>query len=246
MCNKYVYEIAFLKLLDLIYYASQETLMTKTTFTAETRTLLGKKSKNLRQDGNIPANIMGRNVDSQAITIHRNQFIKLYQEVGDTGLVYLTVDGEKTERPLLVSQVDLNPVSGDVEHVVFKQVDLKEKITAEIPVEIVGEFDVAGAVLLTVHDAIEVEALPTDLPESFEVNVESLTEIGQAITFKDLKYDASKVELKVSEEELESPIVVVQELKEEEPEEEATETEAGAETPEAAPAAEEAKPEATE
>lgn len=220
--------------------------MTKITFSAEPRTILGKKSKQLRQAGKIPANIMGRDVESTAITVPATDFKKLYNEVGDTGLVYLSVAGEKAERPVLVSEVGFNPVSGDIMHVVLKQVNLKEKITAEIPVEVVGEFNLPGAVLLTVHPTIEVEALPTDLPESFEINVESLTEIGQAITFKDLKYDATKIELLVSEEELESPVVVVQELQEEVEETPEEAPEAGAEGAEGGAAAPEATTEASE
>lgn len=221
--------------------------MTKITFSAEPRTILGKKTKHLRLEGKIPANIMGRDVESQAISIQTKDFKKLYNEVGDTGLVYLSITGEKSERPVLVSEVGINPVTGEFLHVVLKQVNLKEKISAEIPVVVVGEFSVPDAVLLTVHPTIEVEALPTDLPESFEVNVEGLTEIGQAIAFKDLKYDASKIEILVSEEELDTPVVVVQELKEEVEETPEETPEAGAEGAEAEVAtSEEPKTEAAE
>jgi len=187
----------------------------KITFSAQSRTILGKKTKNLRKVGLVPANVMGHNIDSVPLTVDRQAFKKLYSKVGDTGLFYLELGDEKVDRPVLIDQVSFHPVTGDVVHVVMKQVDLKEKISAEIPVELVGEFDVKEATVLTVHPTIEVEALPTDLPEKFEVDISLFTEVGQSVLFKDLVFDRSKVELMVSEEELDTPVVLVQELKEE-------------------------------
>jgi hypothetical protein len=75
-------------------------------------------------------------------------------------------------------------------------------------------------VLVVVKDEIEVEALPADLPEKFEIDVSLLTEVGQMVTYADLKYDRSKVTLVLGEEGEEEPVVLVQEQREEEPEEE--------------------------
>ncbi len=209
----------------------------KSTFTAQPRTLMGKKSNALRRQGLVPANLMGNGVESVALTVGLNPFKRLYDEVGDTGLVYLTIEGEKQARPVLVDQVAPNPVTGVAQHVVFKQVDLKEKITAEIPVELVGEFGVKDAVLITIHTSIEVEALPTDFPENFTIDISQLTEVGQAVTFNQLDFDRSKVTLMVNEEELDTPVVSVQPQQAEVVEEVA---EAGAEgaAAEAAPDAE--------
>lgn len=212
----------------------------KINFKAVPRTLVGKKVKKLRSQGQVPANIMGHSIESVPISVGSTQFVRLYNQVGDSGLFYLEVEGETEARPVLVDQVDSDPLSGLPQHVVFRQVNLKEKVTAEIPVEVIGEFKLANAVVITVHDSIEVEALPADLPEKFEVDISSLSEIGQAITFKDLSFDREKVELQVSEEELDTPVVLVQEVKEEPVEEVPTEETAEGE---AAPTAE-AAPEA--
>ena len=126
------------------------------------------KGKKIRRDGFLPANIYGAGEPSQAIQIDPKKFTKLYEEAGETGLVYLQVDDKKTKVPALIDDVQEDVLGGELLHVVFKQVDLKDKITAEIPVVVVGEFDVKEAVLITVKDTIEVEALPTDFPENFE------------------------------------------------------------------------------
>lgn len=191
--------------------------MTQVTFTVQPRA--DQKAKQLRREGVVPANIFGGG-DSIAIQLGAIEFRKLYEEVGETGLVYMQVDGDKEQHPVLVEEVQTDPVGGDLIHVSFKQVNLTEKIEANVPVETVGEFDVPQGVLVVVKDEIEVEALPTDLPEKFVVDVSTLTEIGQMITLADLDYDRSKVELILGEEGEEEPVVIVQEQREEEPEEE--------------------------
>lgn len=189
--------------------------MTETRFKVQARAQL--KLKQLRKQGVLPANVYGQG-GSQALQVALKDFERLYQEVGETGLIYLQIDEQKKALPVLIDEIQVDPVKNSFLHVAFKQVDLKDKIKADVPVELVGEFAVPEAVLVTVRDSVEVEALPTDLPEKFEINVEELTEVGQSVTLAGLKYDQSKVDLVVGEEGLEAPVVLVQEQREEEPE----------------------------
>lgn len=188
----------------------------KIKFTAQQRELLGKKTKNLRRAGLVPANVSGAIKKPQAISFDKNQFLKLYNQVGDTGLFYLTIEDDSQDMPVLVDDVQIDPVTEDLVHVVLKKVNLKEKISAEVPVELVGENDVPGAVVVGVVDSVEVEALPTDLPEKFEIDISKLTEIGQSVTFADLDFDKAAVTLVIEEEELNNPVVLLQEQREEE------------------------------
>ena len=145
------------------------------------------------------------------------EFKKLYSEIGQSGVGYLQVD--KTQQlPAMIDEVQLNPVTDEPIHVSFQVVDLAEKVRAEIPVELTGKFELPEAVLVTVKDEVEVEALPTDLPEKFVIDVEQLTAVGQSITLADLVYDRSKVEIILGDDGLEEAVVLVQEV-EEEPEE---------------------------
>lgn len=220
---------------------------TKTIFSVTARTVSGKKVKLIRQENKIPANIMGLGEKSEAVIADRIAFEKLYREEGDTGLVYLDIDGSKV--PVLIEDVQREPLTGNVSHAVFKRVNLKIKVKAEVPVEIVGETSVDNAVLVLVKDAIEVEALPANLPDGFTIDAEKFTEIGQAVTLADLEYDKEKVELVISEEEDETaPVAILQEVKEE-VEPEVIETEITVGSGEAAETAEgdgEEKSEATE
>ena len=182
------------------------------------RTVLGKKVKKLRNDGLIPANIFGQGVTSTSIQVNLNDFSKVYKSVGETGLVGLKLDGK--DHPVLVHKIQREPKSDSVLHVDFHQVNLKEKTTAHVPVVLVGEAPIEkskeGIVLQSLNE-IEIEALPTDIPHNIEVNIETLTEVGQSVQVKDLKIDKTKVEIKTD---LEATVLSVQtaEVKEEEPE----------------------------
>ncbi|MFI5241072.1 MAG: 50S ribosomal protein L25 [Microgenomates group bacterium] len=177
--------------------------MDKKVLKAEARKVTGRKVKNLRNEGILPANVSGKKVKSLSVQVNAKEFELIYKEVGETGLVDLKVGDDS--KPVLIHNLQKNPVSDEIVHVDFLQVDLKEKVEAEVPVELVGtspaEKQALGTVVQHLNE-IKVEALPMDLPEKFEVNIEELTEVDQAIYVKDIKVDKSKVEVKTNEEEI--------------------------------------------
>ncbi len=197
--------------------------MSETSLKAQPRTLLGRKIKRLRKEGFLPANVFGKGVDSLAIQISYKEFHTAHQKAGETGIINLTIEGEKTPRPVLVSDIHSDPVTGQELHLDLRQVDLKQKITTTVPLEVIGESIAVkdlGGILVTMLDEIEVEALPTDLPDKIEVDITSLEEVGSTITAGDLKL-SSNLELKTDPE---TALVSVQAAKEEEePEPEETE-----------------------
>lgn len=171
---------------------------TGTPLKAEERKIVGRKVKNLRKLGIIPANVFGKKTKSESIQVDAKEFGKVFKEVGETGLIDLQIGKEKVKNAL-VHKVQYNPVSDIINHIDFMEVDLKQKVTAEVHVILVGESpaekQALGTVVLQLNE-IEVEALPMDLPERFEVYIEGLTDVDQAIYVKDLKYDKDKVEIK--------------------------------------------------
>lgn len=199
--------------------------MAKNIFKVEPRSITGKQVKQLRRELVIPGNVYGVDRDSKAIQFDLAAFEKLYNQVGETSVIYVQVsadeDKDKAEHPVLIDEVQLDPVEGTPLHVSFKEVDLTKKIEADVPLEIIGEFEVAEAVMVQTRTNVEVRALPADLPDKFIVDVSNLEEIGQMITLGDLDFDQEKVELieVETEEDLEKPVVLVQEQREEEVEE---------------------------
>lgn len=177
--------------------------MSKIILKAEKRTIEGRKVKNLRKEGTLPGNVYGKKIKSQAVQVNLKDFEKTYKEIGETGLLTLSIGSE--ERPVLIHNLQLNPISDDPVHVDFLQVDLKEKVEADIPVELIGESPTEKQAIGTVVqylNEIKVEALPTDLPEKFEVDISVLVEVDQSIMIKDLKYDKAKVEVKTNPDEI--------------------------------------------
>ncbi len=206
--------------------------MQKFILKADKRTVLGSKVKQLRRTGVIPANLFGKTIESQAIQVNGVEFNRVYKEAGETSLIYVKVEGEDKERPTLVTSVHFNPITGDKLHVDFHQVNLKEKVTANVPVEIIGESELVNsneAVLSQSLNEIEIEALPTEIPESITFDISSLKAIGDHLLVSNAKVSAD-VEIKTDPEQM---VVSLQEPMKEEviPVEEVPEDATGAETP---------------
>jgi large subunit ribosomal protein L25 len=200
--------------------------MNRIALTAEKRELTGRKTKQLRKEGILPGNIYGADVDSLSVQVPLKEFQKVFNIAGETGLIDLSVSGEK--RPVLVHDIQYHPISDLPLHVDFHQVNLKEEVSANVPVELTGESPAEkqgiGTVVQVVSE-ITVTALPDQLPNSFTIDISSLSEIDQAITAADLSYDKEHVKLDVENPE-EMVIVKVDALtKEEEPVAEAVEGE---------------------
>lgn len=184
---------------------------------ANTRNVLGHKVKQIRAEGLLPATIYGKGFESKSIQFNLIQLEKIFDEIGESGLVELNLD-DKEKIPALFRNPQYHPITGHLIHIDCYKVNLKEKISTMVPLEFVGEsLSVKnGNVLVTVTDEIEVEALPTDLPESIEIDLAVLEDLESVITVADLNVDKSKVEILTN---LEQVIVKTEEPKtEEEPE----------------------------
>ncbi len=181
--------------------------MDKIILKAGLRKAIGRKVKLLRKEGVLPANIYGKNIKSESIQISLSDFNDVYKKAGETGLIYLQIEEgkKKEEKPALVANIQKDPVSDLLLHIDFHQVSLKEKVEAKVPVELIGESPAEKQSIGTVVqylNEIEVEALPTDLPEKFEVDISTLSEVDQMVSVKQLTYDKSKIEVKTEPEEI--------------------------------------------
>ena len=133
--------------------------------TAEPRKITGKQVKKLRREGIMPANVYGKDIKSQSLQLPQVEFDKVFEEAGETGVIDLSYGTETI--PVLVHNIHTD-YRNRVLHADFFKVNLKEKVKATIPLEFVGEpkavVDELG-LLMEITPEIEVEALPTDLPE---------------------------------------------------------------------------------
>lgn len=159
------------------------------TYPVESRAVIGKEVKKLRRDGIIPANIYGRGIESKAVQLPFADARALLNHHGRNVLINISVDGEDRPRPVVVRDIEREPVSGALQHIDFFQVDLTRAIQGNVTIVFIGEapaVEERGGILVTDTDSVLIEALPSDMPESIELSVESLTELDQALRVSDL------------------------------------------------------------
>jgi len=151
---------------------------------ARPRSETGRHVHALRREGDVPAVLYGHKVAPQALAIDAKQLERTWRHAGRTHLVDLHVDGQKAARKALIKDLQFHPRSGRMLHVDFFAVNLREKITAEVPVIVVGESPAVQQKLGQVQQVIStvrIESLPGDLPAQLTVDISGLEEVDQAI-----------------------------------------------------------------
>ena len=198
------------------------------------RDIFGKKVKNLRAQGLVPAVVYGKHVEAESISCVKNDLLKVYRTAWYSTPVELTWD---VDQLVLINSLQLDPVSDEIISADFLAVSRTEKVSAKIPVVTVWESQLEKlneGKVMQIRDEVEVEAFPQDLPSTFEIDISVLQTVNDVFFIKDLKV-SDKVTI-LDDPEL--PILTVSVLSDEEPAEEAA-------TEEAAPAAQAAaEPEA--
>lgn len=159
------------------------------TIQAKPREILGKRNSKLRKQGTLPAVVYGRGKDSASLEINAREFMKVYRKAGKNTLISLVIDGAG-EKKVLIHEVAKHFMKDEAIHVDFYEVDLTRKIHAKVPVHFVGVSPAVkeqGGVLVKNLTEVEVEALPTDLPQFIEVALESLKNFDDRVRVSDLK-----------------------------------------------------------
>jgi large subunit ribosomal protein L25 len=151
---------------------------------ATSREERGSHNKPLRREGLVPAVLYGHNVEPRAIVAQAAQLHKVWMRAGRTQLIDLSVDGARAQK-VLVREMQIDPRSNRPIHADFFAVNLKEKLTADVPVVIVGEspavVDSKIGTLQQLITSLRIECLPSDLPAQFSVDVSGLEEIDAGI-----------------------------------------------------------------
>ena len=166
-------------------------IMKKYKLAVEKRKIVGKKVRKLRKEGFLPANIYGKGVKSLSVQVPYKEFEKVYKEAGVTGIIDVEVGG--VVRPSLIHNVQQDYYNHKLLHADFFQVNLKEKVKTMVKVVTMGVPKAVSeklGLLLQPLSEVEIEALPTDLPDKIEVNVESLAEVNAQITVSEIKAPA--------------------------------------------------------
>lgn len=172
----------------------------------------GRHVGGLRRRGLVPAVVYGHRQPAVSVTAEAHTLERVWHRAGRTHLVDLEIDSPegRWRRQVLIRELQRDPRTGQLLHADFFVVNLREKLTADIPVVTVGE---APAVqqrlgqLVQPLTTVRVECLPSDLPSQVTADVSRLTQVDEALTVGDLELpagvavvhpDASEVVVKVA------------------------------------------------
>lgn len=181
------------------------------------------EARRLRRSGQVPGVLYGgESKEGQPISVDPKELLTILRsESGVNTLIGLTVDGGKASQ-VLVKEFQLDPVDSELLHVDFYRLALDKAITVTVPVTLVGEpagVRQQGGLLDFVQRDVQVECMPTEIPEHLEVDVSELM-IGQGVRLRDLLSDVTWTPVTDPDRLL---VHVIAPKVEEEPEEEAAE-----------------------
>jgi large subunit ribosomal protein L25 len=150
---------------------------------AETRTEFGKGgARRTRRAGKIPAVIYGHGAEPRHVSLPAREFTNAIRHGGAN--VLLTLDVEGTDELAIPKAIQRHPIKGIFEHVDLLAVRLGEKVTIEVPVQVVGDV-VPGGMLTQENNTVSIEAEATHLPTGIELDIAGVG-IGTQITAGDL------------------------------------------------------------
>ena len=142
--------------------------------------------KRLRRQGLIPGVLYGK-ANKAFVVGERELRIALTGPSGLNGIVDVLIDGQKTPHHAVLKDYQQHPVRGTITHVDFHEVRLDQPIQATVLVRLVGESPGAklGGVVQQVTRELNVEALPSDVPEFIDVDLTGL-ELGESLRLNDV------------------------------------------------------------
>jgi large subunit ribosomal protein L25 len=159
------------------------------TVAAEVRASRGKnEARRTRRAGNIPAVVYGAFQDPVSVAVSPREISKIIRSTSGYNTIFnLAIAGGETTPVMLVDQ-QVDPIKGTLLHADLKRIDLTKRIRVTVPVHTSGEpkgVKVQGGILEFVRREIQIECLPSDIPEHVDVDVTELM-VGQGIRLRDV------------------------------------------------------------
>ena len=190
------------------------------TFTIEgqIRETRGKNAaRRTRMTGMVPATLYGGRKEAVALTVNAKQVARILRsETGHNTIFTVSVAGGGQEKAMLKDwQVD--PLKGGLLHVDLLRIAMDMRMRVRVPVRTFGEpqgVKMQGGIFEMVTREVEIECLPSDIPEEFKMDVSELL-IGKQLRAADLPLDPEKIKLLTDPQRVLAHVVTLK--KEEEP-----------------------------
>ncbi len=153
---------------------------------AKKRDVYGKQSAaKLRRDGFTPVVLYGKEYESTGLYMNSGELTKFLAHHAVGARVEVEIDG--TQEMAIVKEIQRHPVRRDIIHVDFQHLTAGQTIRVTLPIHLVNQDKVAkGLIIQQLMDQVNIEALPKNLVEYIEVDLDGLG-IGSTITVADIK-----------------------------------------------------------
>ena len=140
----------------------------------------------LRKEGYVPAVVYGYKTEATPISVKERDLLKTLSVTGRNGVIKLNVDGKDIN--VVLSEYQSGALKGEIRHADFLAINMTEELEVEVLVHLVGESAglKAGGVLQQPNREITIKVKPSDIPETFDVDITEL-QIGEAITVADIR-----------------------------------------------------------
>jgi large subunit ribosomal protein L25 len=154
-------------------------------------------ARRLRGKGLVPGVIYAGGTEATVVQLRAHEVEQeLRRHSGENVMVDVALSG-RGDQKVLLKEVQHHPLTGRVLHVDFQAVSLTEMLRVDVPIELVGEpvGEVRdGGSIEQLLRFVEVECLPSDIPDSIQLEVSTL-EIGQNLSVGDLAVDPAKLKI---------------------------------------------------
>jgi large subunit ribosomal protein L25 len=146
-----------------------------------------RSSRRLRAQGLIPGVLYGKGHTRAIVVSERDLRTAVTGPSGLHAILDVVLEGQKTVHPSILAEYQRDPIKGTLTHFDLREVRLDQPIHASVAVNLVGEAAgvKTGGVLSLVVRELNVEALPMDVPEHFDVDISAL-EVGDVLRLEDV------------------------------------------------------------
>ncbi len=154
---------------------------------AQPRTEQGKGAAGrIRSQGRVPGVLYGEKLETQPISLDDRELHVILAKEGGNAIVKLVVDGGKPHTAI-IKEIQRNPMRDELLHVDFMKIALDEKIVTHVPITVVGDsigVREGGTVQQALRE-LEIEALPTQVPDHVEIDITELA-IGGSLRVQNI------------------------------------------------------------
>jgi large subunit ribosomal protein L25 len=148
------------------------------------------KAKELRRQDKVPAVLYGRDYASRALQFDYLAALRVVQQAGTSQLVMLDVEGDDQEHMVLIRQIQRDPVTEAILHLDLYRLVAGVAVTTEVPVVQRGVAPVIeslGGIVNQLLDTLEIECMPSNMPQYLELDVSGLVDFSSFLTVADIE-----------------------------------------------------------